>query len=51
MDAWKGKQMHSHVYRVPEPFRNEVTLLFNILYNSNVRYHEKSFMKMVMKDL
>ena len=25
MDAWKRKQMHSHVYRVPEPFRNEVS--------------------------
>ncbi|XP_028065419.1 LOW QUALITY PROTEIN: flavin-containing monooxygenase FMO GS-OX-like 8, partial [Camellia sinensis] len=28
MDAWKGKQMHSrHVYRVPEPFRNEVVVV------------------------
>lgn len=24
MDKWKRKQMHSHIYRVPEPFRNEV---------------------------
>ncbi|KAF2312829.1 hypothetical protein GH714_040879 [Hevea brasiliensis] len=23
MDTWKRKQMHSHIYRVPEPFRNE----------------------------
>ncbi|KAK2970340.1 hypothetical protein RJ640_003308 [Escallonia rubra] len=23
MDAWRRKQMHSHVYRTPEPFRNE----------------------------
>ncbi|KAM7465774.1 hypothetical protein LguiB_013336 [Lonicera macranthoides] len=23
MDMWSGRQMHSHVYRVPEPFRNE----------------------------
>ncbi|KAM0982723.1 hypothetical protein ACFX2I_015577 [Malus domestica] len=23
MDAWKRKQMHSHIYRVPEPFRDE----------------------------
>lgn len=27
MDAWKRKQMHSHVYRVPEPFRNEVVVV------------------------
>ncbi|XVF54368.1 hypothetical protein PTKIN_Ptkin05aG0175900 [Pterospermum kingtungense] len=27
MDAWKGKQMHSHIYRVPEPFRNEVVVI------------------------
>ncbi|KAB5531913.1 hypothetical protein DKX38_018583 [Salix brachista] len=24
MDTWKRKQLHSHIYRVPEPFRNEV---------------------------
>ncbi|KAF7806229.1 flavin-containing monooxygenase FMO GS-OX-like 9 [Senna tora] len=24
MDIWKRKQMHSHIYRTPEPFRNEV---------------------------
>ncbi|CAH2073647.1 unnamed protein product [Thlaspi arvense] len=24
MDSWKRKQIHSHVYRVPDPFRNEV---------------------------
>ncbi|KAG5054166.1 hypothetical protein JHK85_006676 [Glycine max] len=24
MDTWKRKQMHSHIYRTPEPFRNEV---------------------------
>lgn len=24
MDSWKRKQLHSHVYRVPDPFRNEV---------------------------
>ncbi|KAL7161265.1 hypothetical protein ACSBR2_041835 [Camellia fascicularis] len=36
MDAWRGKQMHSHVYRVPEPFRNEVTSPLNILYNIHV---------------
>lgn len=26
MDAWKRKQMHSHIYRVPDPFKNEVTI-------------------------
>ena len=24
MDTWKRKQMHSHIYRTPEPFHNEV---------------------------
>ncbi|KAM7514883.1 hypothetical protein LguiA_004466 [Lonicera macranthoides] len=23
MDMWSGRQMHSHFYKVPEPFRNE----------------------------
>ncbi|KAH8493200.1 hypothetical protein H0E87_022446 [Populus deltoides] len=27
MDTWKRKQMHSHIYRVPEPFRNEVVVV------------------------
>ncbi|KAL2516055.1 Flavin-containing monooxygenase FMO GS-OX-like 9 [Forsythia ovata] len=27
MDAWRRKQIHSHIYRVPEPFRNEVVLV------------------------
>ncbi|XP_010258181.1 PREDICTED: flavin-containing monooxygenase FMO GS-OX-like 9 [Nelumbo nucifera] len=27
MDAWRRKQMHSHVYRVPEAFRNEVVVV------------------------
>ncbi|KAF3437589.1 hypothetical protein FNV43_RR20345 [Rhamnella rubrinervis] len=27
MDTWKGKQMHSHIYRVPEPFRNEIVVI------------------------
>ncbi|GFZ07718.1 flavin-binding monooxygenase family protein [Actinidia rufa] len=27
MEAWKKKQMHSHVYRVPEPFRNEAVVV------------------------
>ncbi|KAM7483359.1 hypothetical protein LguiB_007942 [Lonicera macranthoides] len=24
MDMWRGRQMHSHVYRVPEPLQNEI---------------------------
>ncbi|RAL39112.1 hypothetical protein DM860_011598 [Cuscuta australis] len=27
MNAWRGKQMHSHIYRVPEPFCNEVVVV------------------------
>nr|GEU46808.1 flavin-containing monooxygenase FMO GS-OX-like 9 [Tanacetum cinerariifolium] len=27
MDTWKRKQMHSHLYRVPEPFRNQVVVV------------------------
>ncbi|CAL5201842.1 unnamed protein product [Lathyrus oleraceus] len=27
MDTWKRKQMHSHIYRTPEPFHNEVVVL------------------------
>lgn len=27
MDKWKRKQMHSHIYRVPEPFHNEVVVV------------------------
>ncbi|XP_022738111.1 flavin-containing monooxygenase FMO GS-OX-like 9 [Durio zibethinus] len=27
MESWKRKQMHSHIYRVPEPFRNEVVVI------------------------
>ncbi|XVF54366.1 hypothetical protein PTKIN_Ptkin05aG0175700 [Pterospermum kingtungense] len=30
MDEWKRKQMHSHIYRVPEPFRNEVVVIVGI---------------------
>lgn len=30
MDLWKGKQVHSHVYRVPDPFRDEVTIIDQI---------------------
>ncbi|KAK6947601.1 Flavin monooxygenase-like, partial [Dillenia turbinata] len=27
IDEWPGKQMHSHNYRVPEPFRDQVVIL------------------------
>lgn len=27
MDAWRRKQIHSHVYRIPDPFRNEVVVV------------------------
>ncbi|KAI3785673.1 hypothetical protein L1987_44797 [Smallanthus sonchifolius] len=27
MDAWRRKQMHSHLYRVPEPFRDQVVVV------------------------
>ncbi|KAJ4960576.1 hypothetical protein NE237_020486 [Protea cynaroides] len=25
--SWKGKQIHSHIYRVPDPFRNKVVVI------------------------
>ncbi|PON92974.1 Dimethylaniline monooxygenase, N-oxide-forming, partial [Trema orientale] len=27
VDAWPGRQMHSHNYRIPEPFRDQVVIL------------------------
>ncbi|KAG9439742.1 hypothetical protein H6P81_019907 [Aristolochia fimbriata] len=27
MDTWKRKQLHSHIYRVPEPFQSEVVVV------------------------
>uniref|UniRef100_A0A7C9AP22 Flavin-containing monooxygenase n=1 Tax=Opuntia streptacantha TaxID=393608 RepID=A0A7C9AP22_OPUST len=27
MDSWKRRQLHSHVYRIPEPFRNAVVVV------------------------
>ncbi|XBI45391.1 hypothetical protein VPH35_109866 [Triticum aestivum] len=27
MEVWRGRQMHSHSYRVPEPFRDEVVVV------------------------
>lgn len=28
IDSWPGKHMHSHNYRVPEPFRDQVYVNF-----------------------
>lgn len=39
MDTWRGRQIHSHVYRVPEPFQNEVTktvFLFSKILGSSL---------------
>ena len=30
INEWPGKQMHSHNYRVPEPFRDQVRARFGI---------------------
>lgn len=27
MDSWKRRQMHSHIYRLPDPFRDEVVVI------------------------
>ncbi|XP_051115863.1 flavin-containing monooxygenase FMO GS-OX-like 9 [Andrographis paniculata] len=27
METWKRKQMHSHIYRTPQPFKNEVVVV------------------------
>ncbi|KAF8389754.1 hypothetical protein HHK36_024273 [Tetracentron sinense] len=27
MDTWRRKQIHSHIYRVPEPFRDEIVVV------------------------
>ncbi|XP_063948635.1 flavin-containing monooxygenase FMO GS-OX-like 9 isoform X2 [Daucus carota subsp. sativus] len=29
-DGWRKKHLHSHIYRVPEPFRNEVVVVVGI---------------------
>ncbi|XP_057951648.1 flavin-containing monooxygenase FMO GS-OX-like 9 [Malania oleifera] len=33
MDAWRRKQLHSHIYRVPEPFRDEVVVVVGNSYS------------------
>lgn len=33
INEWPGKQMHSHNYRVPEPFRDQVRDRFGIGIN------------------
>jgi len=32
VDAWPGKQMHSHNYRVPEPFLDQVRAFVLLIY-------------------
>ncbi|CAL9133004.1 unnamed protein product [Musa acuminata var. zebrina] len=34
MDAWPGKQMHSHNYRVPEPFLDQVVVIVGNSYSA-----------------
>ncbi|XP_027368819.1 flavin-containing monooxygenase FMO GS-OX-like 8 [Abrus precatorius] len=33
MDSWKRKQMHSHIYRSPEPFRGEIVVVVGNSYS------------------
>ena len=41
MEAWKRKQMHSHIYRVPHPFHNEVIQnLFLGFSTNNINLHQ-----------
>ena len=35
INEWSGKQMHSHNYRDPEPFRDQVCATFSSLLNVN----------------
>lgn len=30
IDKWPGKQIHSHNYRVPEPFRDQVVVVIGL---------------------
>ncbi|XP_026398742.1 flavin-containing monooxygenase FMO GS-OX-like 4 [Papaver somniferum] len=34
IDAWPGKQLHSHKYRVPEPFSGQVVLIIGNSYSA-----------------
>ncbi|KAJ1438900.1 Flavin monooxygenase FMO [Sesbania bispinosa] len=33
MDTWKRKQMHSHIYRTPEPFSKEIVVIVGNSYS------------------
>ncbi|KAJ1421844.1 Flavin monooxygenase FMO [Sesbania bispinosa] len=33
MDTWKRKQMHSHIYRTPEPFSQEIVVIVGNSYS------------------
>ncbi|CAA7387804.1 unnamed protein product [Spirodela intermedia] len=33
MEVWKRTQLHSHVYRVPDPFRDQVVVLLGVSYS------------------
>jgi hypothetical protein len=35
-DVWPGKQMHSHNYRVPEPFLDQVSMILTVISPSLV---------------
>ncbi|XP_060674609.1 flavin-containing monooxygenase FMO GS-OX-like 4 isoform X1 [Ziziphus jujuba] len=35
IDLWPGKQMHSHNYRIPEPFRDKVVILIGNSVSAN----------------
>ncbi|CBI25788.3 unnamed protein product, partial [Vitis vinifera] len=35
IDAWPGKQMHSHNYRIPEPFRDQVVILIGNAFSAD----------------
>lgn len=39
VDAWPGKQMHSHNYRVPEPFLDQVCVFLLVIYNPHMHFH------------
>ncbi|XP_073287855.1 flavin-containing monooxygenase FMO GS-OX-like 4 [Primulina huaijiensis] len=35
IDEWPGKQIHSHNYRVPEPYRNQIVVLIGSAASAN----------------
>ncbi|XP_034704853.1 flavin-containing monooxygenase FMO GS-OX-like 3 [Vitis riparia] len=35
IDAWPGKQIHSHNYRIPEPFRDQVVILIGNAFSAD----------------